>query len=437
LRALDPRARPTPQRLRRWAFTTAGGLAPLLSLQVDDGTRALRLDTADAGTRRGAAGLATILLHADYSAPIGAGPHRIAFRDGTQPARIGWRDVVGGDEREPTDGLRRYPPALLGSPRDRGNRAFVVEATGALRPLADDGAVPSPAGAAPSLARNDLLAALLVRDPTSPGIVLLALLLALGLGALHALEPGHGKTLLAVSLVGARATPRQALLLATALTLAHTAGVLILGVLVLSAARWIVPETIYPWLTLSCGLVVALLAARALAVQLHTYPHDRGHRHTHAHPHPHATAALSFRGALLAAMSGNLAPCPAALVVLLGSIALHRVGYGLALILAFGAGLALVLTGVGIAVVRGAAWLGARPRLQGLTRYGPLLTAAIMACVGAGIVAQGFAQEGIAAPPGVVAPLVLLAIAGYASTTHTHRHLHEASSTLPATGGRP
>jgi ABC-type nickel/cobalt efflux system permease component RcnA len=280
----------------------------------------------------------------------------------------------------------------------------VVDATGALRSLAHDGAVPSPAGAAPSLARNDLLAALLVRDPASPGILLLALLLAVGLGALHALEPGHGKTLLAVSLVGARATPRQALLLATALTLAHTAGVLILGVLVLSAARWIVPETI---------------------------------RHAHGHPHPHPTAALSFRGALLAAMSGNLAPCPAALVVLLGSIALHRVGYGLALIVAFGAGLALVLTGVGIAVVRSAAWLGARPRLQGLTRYGPLLTAAIMACVGAGIVAQGFAQEGIAAPPGVVVPLVLLAIAGTASTTHTHRHLHEASSTLPATGGRP
>ena len=92
-----------------------------------------------------------------------------------------------------------------------------------------------------------------------------ALLLAIALGALHALEPGHGKTLLAVSLVGARATPRQAVILAVALTVAHTAGVLALGFVVLAATRWIVPEQIYPWITLASGLFVTVLGARAVA----------------------------------------------------------------------------------------------------------------------------------------------------------------------------
>ncbi len=310
--------------------------------------------------------------------------------------------------------------------------------------------------------------------------MLLALLVAIALGGLHALEPGHGKTLLAVSLVGARATSSQALILASALTVAHTAGVIALGLVVLVAAKWVVPEQIYPWITLLSGVLVAVIGARALSralrrrgmtvhahaasPQAHAHPHDGAHDHAHAddrvhvhphthdhahphdHPHDHdhahgehhhhdelddeaharahmipGQAPLSFPTAVAAAASGNIAPCPAALVVLLAAISLHKVAWGLAIVVAFGFGLAAVLTVLGIAVVRGAGWLSRRPAFDKLTRVAPIVSACVIALVGAVTVAQGFAAQGVGVPIPLVAALVALAIAGYAlAPRHSH-----------------
>lgn len=124
---------------------------------------------------------------------------------------------------------------------------------------------------------------------------------------------------------------------------------------------------------------------------------------------------------MLAAASGNLAPCPAALVVLLAAIGINQVGYGLALIVAFSVGLAAVLTVLGIAVVRSAAWLVSRPRFDKVARFAPLVTACMIALVGAVMVAQGFVAQGLAYPVPLVAGLVLLAIAGYAFAWHGPR----------------
>jgi ABC-type nickel/cobalt efflux system permease component RcnA len=320
----------------------------------------------------------------------------------------------------------------------------------------DDKAVVSDeatAGAAPAtpIGRSNALSDILAGGARDPLVVLGALLLAIALGALHALEPGHGKTLLAVSLVGARATPRQAIILAVALTVAHTAGVLALGFVVLAATRWIVPEQIYPWITLASGLFVTILGARAVAREVrkrlptaHVHAHAHPHAHPHEHGHVHAadhhhhghddghthvipgTAPLTFRTAVIAAASGNVAPCPAALVVLLAAISLHRIGYGLALIVAFSVGLALVLTVLGIAVVRSAAWLVARPQFDRVARFAPLVTASVIAVVGAVMVGQGFAAQGAGAPALLVTSLVLVAVAGYAFAWHQHRLPAEA-----------
>ena len=84
-----------------------------------------------------------------------------------------------------------------------------------------------------------------------------AALIAAGLGALHALEPGHGKTIVAAYLVGSRGTARHAVLLGIVVTAAHTAGVYLLGALTLYASRYIVPEQLYPWLGAISGLSVA------------------------------------------------------------------------------------------------------------------------------------------------------------------------------------
>ncbi len=311
--------------------------------------------------------------------------------------------------------------------------------------------MPLPALDAPAsapLARTNALSDVLARGSSDPFVVIGALLLALALGALHALEPGHGKTLLAVSLVGARATPRQALILASALTIAHTAGVIALGVALLVAAAWVVPEAIYPWITIASGLVVTIVGGRALAHEVRRrlpFAHRHSHVHADAHPHEHehvhaagddhahlddeaharahaipGAAPLTFRGAVVAAATGNIAPCPAALVVLLAAIGLHRVGYGLVLVIAFSIGLAAVLTALGIAVVRSAAWLVARPSFDRVARFAPLVTACAMAAIGSLMIGQGFVAQGAGVPVALVAGLTFAAVVGYAFAWHQH-----------------
>ncbi|MBV9438689.1 MAG: hypothetical protein JOZ24_01720 [Candidatus Eremiobacteraeota bacterium] len=455
-RSLDPRGRPSRQALARWGVRHVGEIAPLPALRVDGASVRLAPRAAPAVTLRpGAGGLPTLYLRADFAAPLARGAHHLDYADRTEPGRLGWKDVVVGARAEPTDELRTYPSALVGSPRSRTTLAARRDAGGA---IVDLGAPTLPViDAAPpgGVARANALADALARGASNPLVVLAALVLAVVLGALHALEPGHGKTLLAVSLVGARATVRQALILAGALTVAHTAGVLALGLAVLAAAAWIVPEQIYPWVTLGSGIVVAFLGARAVAREVRRrLPHAHVHLHQHAGAHPHAhghvhggrahhhhdlgdpeharahalggDAPLTFTGAILAAASGNVAPCPAAFVVLLTAIQLHRVGYGLALIVAFGIGLATTLTVLGIAVVRSAAWLGARPRFAAATRWAPALTAVVIATLGAVMIGQGFAASGSGVPVAVTAMLVLFAIAGYAVAWHAPRSPSQA-----------
>jgi ABC-type nickel/cobalt efflux system permease component RcnA len=457
-RSLDPRGTPLQATLARWADDHAKAIAPQLDAIVDGRAVALTPAGSAVRTRPGAGGLPTLYFTAGYVAGVGPGRHRITYRDTTESGRLGWKDVVAGTMREPTDELRTYPNALIGSPRSRTGLVADVDAAGRFAVDASaDGVSGDDVSAATPLARSNALSDVLAKGAGDPLIVLGALLLALALGALHALEPGHGKTLLAVSLVGARATPRQAVILATALTVAHTAGVLALGAGLLLAAQWIVPEQIYPWITLASGVLVTVLGARAVAREVRVrlpFAHAHTHAHPHAHPHEHGhvhaggahhhhhdavhdhaalddaaharehaipgTAPLTFRSAVLAAASGNVAPCPAALVVLLAAIALHRIGYGMVLIVAFSIGLAAVLTVLGIAVVRSAAWLVSRPRFDRATRWAPLLTAFVIATVGAVMVGQGFVAQGLTVPVPLVAALILVAVVGYAFAWHRH-----------------
>jgi len=453
-RSLDPHGTPAHATLERWAVAHAREIAPQLDLNVDGRDVALTPVASTVGTRPGAGGLPTVYFTATFRAAIGAGAHTFTYRDRTEPGRLGWRDVITGTVREPTDELRSYPSALIGSPRTRTAIDARIDAAGRIAGVATLDATEAATAPSPSLARTDALSGALAKGASSPLIVIGALLLAIALGGLHALEPGHGKTLLAVSLVGARATPRQALILAAALTGVHTIGVLALGVIVLTMTHGIATERVYPWITLGSGIVVTIIGGRALAREIrrrlpfeHAHVHAHPHAHPHVHDHVHAagdghdhvedhdhvddeaharahaipgTAPLTFRGAVIAAASGNIAPCPAALVVLIAAIALNRVGYGLALIVAFSIGLAAVLTVLGIAVVRSAAWLVARPQFDRVARFAPLCTAFVIATVGAVMVGQGFAAQGIGAPVPLIAMLVLFAIVGYAFAWHKH-----------------
>lgn len=234
-----------------------------------------------------------------------------------------------------------------------------------------------------TLVHGDFLSRFLRAGRFGPLAILMGLLAAFGLGALHALSPGHGKALVAAYLVGSRGTLRHALLLGLTVMLTHTISVFALGIGVLFFQSYFAAERIVPVLaTLSGASLVAigawLFSKRMSAfshLRTHAHHHHAGHAHSHAphthaagsgHPHSHGgtthTHALpegpmSLTGLIALGASGGLVPCPSALILLLGAIALRQTGVGLVLLAAFSAGLAVVLMAIGAAVVYAKDWL--------------------------------------------------------------------------------
>jgi ABC-type nickel/cobalt efflux system permease component RcnA len=236
--------------------------------------------------------------------------------------------------------------------------------------------------------------------------VLIALLVAVGLGAFHALEPGHGKTLVAAYLVGSRGTIRHALGLGLIVTAAHTAGVYLLGGVTLYASQYIVPERLYPWLGLFSGMMITVLGVvlvlqryRGKAVAhshphhgqgFHAHHHDQVHEQEHHHGHhSHPSATASLRELLALGISGGIIPCPAALVVLLSAVAMNRIGFGLLLIVSFSAGLAAVLIALGLLMVYARQFMS---RFHGegkwVNHWLPIASSAFIVAVGIGLTWQ-------------------------------------------------
>jgi nickel/cobalt transporter (NicO) family protein len=376
---------------RRLVSTISRGL----SLRIGSRPVALRPLRHAIGFPPGVAGLHTTRLEAVFSAgPVSDGRQPLRYRDGTFPGRIGWKEIVvqGGSgarlisatapAHTASDELRSYPKDLLSSPLDmRSARATFVPGVGA--------------GVAPSVSTGTELdsrvsvrdagdggfTSLISKSRLSVGFVLLALLLAFFWGAVHALSPGHGKSIVAAYLVGTRGTPRHALLLGLTVTVTHTVGVFALGLITLALSEFIFPEQLYPWLNLASALLVVGVGCAVLRSRLaHRRAHARGHHHHHHH-HEHEHE-LSLRSLLGVGISGGLIPCPTALVVLLAAISLHRVGYGLVLILAFSLGLAAAMTGIGLLAVT-AKRLSNRLRLDGrLVRVLPALSAGVVLVLG-------------------------------------------------------
>jgi high-affinity nickel-transport protein len=246
--------------------------------------------------------------------------------------------------------------------------------------------------------------------------------IAAGLGAMHALEPGHGKTIVAAYLVGSRGTARHAVFLGVIVTAAHTAGVYLLGAITLYASKYIVPEQLYPWLGIISGVTIAALACylliRAWTGETGDHSHEIGAAHSHwyaslggrrrpetENPPSEADCSplsgqpakkVSLTQLLTLGITGGIVPCPAALVVLLGAFSLHRVGLGLFLIVAFSLGLAAVLISIGLLMVYARQFI-ARWKTDGsiVRRWLPLASAGFMLILGLGIAGQAFLTTGI------------------------------------------
>ena len=207
------------------------------------------------------------------------------------------------------------------------------------------------------------------------------------------------------------------------MTLTHTAGVFVLGAVTRYLSRYILPEVIYPWLSVASGLLVVLIGLALLYRHLdkmfhdrkaehthveHTHLHDGAHspggsrsdvHHTHSHGgHSHLPvdgSKITWRGLVALGVSGGLVPCPAALVLLLGAISLDRLAFGMVLVLAFSAGLAIILTGIGLLMIY------ARKLFERFTfearvpRLLPVVSASIITLAGVGVALGALQQTGI------------------------------------------
>jgi len=306
----------------------------------------------------GAAGLRTLRFEAVYSAAASSG--RLELRDTNFANRIGWKEVVlsardgasASASSVPATSisheLAAYPKDLLSSPLE------VTTATAAVEPGDGPGSAPQLESRAQLSARAAVrgtgdggFASLIARDDLGIGVILISVALAFFWGSAHALSPGHGKAIVTAYLVGQRGKPRHAAALGLIVTATHTIGVFTLGFVTLGLSQFIVPEQLYPWIGLVSGLLVIGVGASVLLGRVR---HRRAHGHGHHHHH-HGHGELGWRSLTAVGISGGLLPCPSALVVLLAAISLHRIALGLGLIVAFSAGLALSITGIGLAAI--------------------------------------------------------------------------------------
>jgi nickel/cobalt transporter (NicO) family protein len=350
-------------------------IGPDLQLTVDGRDVALGAPrTATLSYPPGQGGLSLTRVEAGFTASIPPGAHGVQFHDDTYPDRVGWKaiEVVPGDgtdvrssvsASDPTGGLRAYPVDLLQSPPDQREASFAVsEGSGRVSaPDAED------VGPVTTDRAQDGFAGALTSANDDGLLILLLLGSAFVWGALHALSPGHGKTMVAGYLAGSRGRAKDAALLGLTVTITHTSAVFALGLITLAASAYVLPEDLYPWLGVASGAMVIAIGLWAIWTRLRRWrairaEHDHGHHHvhshgghTHSHSHDHPTpgAAITTRSLVALGVSGGIVPCPSALVVMVAAISQHRLGLGLALILAFSVGLAATLTAVGLAVLHG------------------------------------------------------------------------------------
>lgn len=369
------------------------------------------------------------------------------FRDENYEGRPGWREIVvrpapdvaadipGEFLSDRSDALRAYPEDALDTPPSQDEAMFAWDpSTGFGLPAAaraESGEATSGGGGR--------LARLLERDG-SLAILFLGMVAAFGFGALHALGPGHGKSVVAAYLVGTRGTPRHALALGVTVTATHTAAVYGLGFVTLVASDLIAPDRLFLYLGVLSGLLIVVMGIGLFVSRLHRlmtrtadstlhrhglfgrphshlpghthdeHHHDHEHHHHGEHEHDnrhagspayhHAAPQVSWRGLLTLGVAGGIIPCPSALVVMLAAISLGQVLLGMLLIVAFSFGLAGVLVAIGLALVLGrrlsgrAAFLR-RPAFERAFAVVPVASALAVTVAGLAITYQALNQPGL------------------------------------------
>lgn len=453
---------PTNEELDAYLKHAAGIYADGLLLSIDGVRLPLKTVNRQISLPAGSGGLQTLRIEYDYeTAPLlltAQKIKRLRFEDTNQRDRLGWREIVvvpsagiavfdtTAYNNAVTDELKVYPEILNTAPLNEyevslsftkgdvpanavalGSRNPDAYAPSAATETTTPGNPPAVSFGIPTIdGTRDRLTELIAVPTLSPLVALFGLLFAIVLGGLHAMSPGHGKTIVGAYLIGSRGTAKHAAFLGLTVTITHTLGVFALGLITLFASQYILPETLFPVLSFVSGAIVLGIGLSLFVRRLrgtvrgatHQHDHDHDHHHDHDHDHDHPSDPLmphshggvahthmppgadgtpvTWRSLLALGISGGLLPCPSALVVLLSAISLHRVGYGLLLVLAFSVGLAATLTAVGLVFVYAGSLL---KRKNGMVnRVMPVLSVIssfVIACAGALICVEAINQSGI------------------------------------------
>lgn len=392
-----------------------------LKLTVNDAPLPLTVASNKIWTENGAGNLPTLKMTWDLIGKLSVSTalSNVHFVNRNYEDRLGWDEIVVTEEpgisvfnstafgNGITDELKSYPQESLNSPLHERSAQFGFTAG------------TTPIGAAPLQNRDghtsapvqkDRLAELIAVPELTPAIALFGLLLAFGFGAMHAMSPGHGKTVVGAYLVGSKGTVKHAVFLGLTVTFTHTLGVFAIGLITLFASNYILPERIMPFLTFVSGLLVFFIGASLFKDRLfgamgwtkqsrqhdHEFEHvhEEGHEHGHTHDgstHTHGGSThthlppkdLTWRSLLGLGISGGLLPCPSALVLMLSAISLGRIGYGLVLTVVFSFGLAATLTTVGLIFLYvGKIFGGTSLSENRLFKALPVLSAFVIASVG-------------------------------------------------------
>ena len=306
-------AKPDLERLgtTEWAAQRCQKAAEGAKVTVDGRPADLVVRSSHARLRPGQAGLNTLRVECRLTAPL---PEEasvsLGFHSAGTDSGPGWREITARGDRMTLTGsdvpaksvskeLTTYPQELLSSPADTVTASVRVRPGGPA--LAEE---KTDAPAASVLPRGAdrwtrALDSLVARHDLTVGFAALALLIAIVLGAMHALAPGHGKTLMAAVAAarGGKARMKDVLPLAASVTVTHTLGVVALGLLVTAGSA--AAPSVIAWLGIASGLMVTAagvtLLRRALRTRTHqhghggdhSHGHGRGHRHGHDGDHPH------------------------------------------------------------------------------------------------------------------------------------------------------
>jgi len=404
-----------------------------LRLSVNNQPLEIRAESKEITTPPGAGNLPTLRIEWNLIAdlPNNNAVNEVVFENKNYAERLGWNEIVvnrlsGINVFDSTafgsgitDELKAYPQETLNAPLSERTAQFSYAF----------GAMPENAvilqnrdGHKTAAVQTDRLAELIAVPEVTPSIILFGLFLAFGLGAIHAMSPGHGKAVVGAYLVGSKGTPKHAIFLGLTVTITHTLGVFALGLITLFASNYILPERLIPFLSFVSGLLVLYIGLTMFKSRLFTLlgwekaGHHHGHSHDHApdqehsrgeqkhhnhspdeHSHDNFTHThdgnththlppenISWKSLLALGISGGLLPCPSALVLMLSAISLNRVGYGIVLTLVFSFGLAATLTAVGLLFLYvGKAFGNSGLAENRILKTLPVFSALIIACLGA------------------------------------------------------